>query len=545
MFAIDPDSDVREEAGQRALALGNWQEARRLFEQVLARRPSPVAQEGLGWAGWWLADADLTFASRESAFQLYRAAGDNAGAGRVATWLAADFREFRGEDSVGRGWLERAERLLADLPESADHGWLALIEADFALSAGSDLEVIMEYAAHATDLGRRLDLADIEAVGLSIGGLARVDRGEMEDGMRMLDEASAIALGEDLKQPISSCWALCCLISACDAVGDLDRASASCKSLREIADRWGGRQVVGICRSSYGRVLCTRGEWADAEKELTGAILDFEASRPAIAAHGLLRLGELRARQGRAQQARELFEQCGPAGAVGLGGLALDLGDAQGAAEYAERALRRLPEEARIERVPALELLAQAKASLGEHESSWRALEQLEQAASPYRTPYMRGRVHSARGHCAAADGQVDEARRSFEDAIDCFSESSAPYEEALARLGLAEALSVAGRAERAEAEAATAQATFARLGADRDVRRAGPLATAAGVEELTGRELEVLRLIAQGMSDVAIAEQLILSPHTVHRHVANIRVKLRLSSRAAAVAYAARQGLL
>jgi DNA-binding CsgD family transcriptional regulator len=72
--------------------------------------------------------------------------------------------------------------------------------------------------------------------------------------------------------------------------------------------------------------------------------------------------------------------------------------------------------------------------------------------------------------------------------------------------------------------------------------------AVAGGVEvdtDLSARELEVLRLVALGHSDREIAAQLVLSPHTVHRHVANIRTKLRLPSRAAAAAHAARLGLL
>ncbi|MEO8829034.1 alpha/beta fold hydrolase [Lapillicoccus sp.] len=66
-----------------------------------------------------------------------------------------------------------------------------------------------------------------------------------------------------------------------------------------------------------------------------------------------------------------------------------------------------------------------------------------------------------------------------------------------------------------------------------------------ADLASLTGRELEVLRLVATGLTDDDIAEGLVLSPHTVHRHVANIRTKLGLASRAAAAAAAARAGLV
>jgi DNA-binding NarL/FixJ family response regulator len=169
-------------------------------------------------------------------------------------------------------------------------------------------------------------------------------------------------------------------------------------------------------------------------------------------------------------------------------------------------------------------------------------------------TPYVRGRARLAAGLVAGARGDHEEARRACEDAVDLLTISAATYEAALARLELARALAELGRDGPAAAEARAAREAFAALGADRDVARAdavmrGDVAPGESerrsLGELTRRELEVLRLIAQGLSDAEIAERLVLSQHTVHRHVANVRVKLRLPSRAAAVAYAARAGLL
>ena len=151
----------------------------------------------------------------------------------------------------------------------------------------------------------------------------------------------------------------------------------------------------------------------------------------------------------------------------------------------------------------------------------------------------------------AFAQGETEEARRAFEDAVDSFAQASAPYDSAVARLGLARALATLGRDEAAAAEALTAREAFVALGASRDVERADePLAAAderasEATGELTTREVEILRLVAQGLSDAQIAERLVVSPHTVHRHVANVRAKLRLPSRAAAVAYASRANLL
>lgn len=536
-------------AGGQALSRGDWTDARGQFEGALEAEKSGEAWEGLGWAGWWLADEELTFRARQNAFRAYRDAGDPASAARVAAWIAADFREFRGEEAVGQGWLERARRLLANVPEGADHGWLAVIECDFALNVDGDPERAVTLASYAAELGRGLGVPDLEALGLALEGSALVLRGQVDEGMRRLDEASAIAAGEDLHLPVTPAWAFCCLIFACDGVGDFPRAAQWCDIMRRFSERWGGRQIMGVCRSAYGRVLATRGDWTAAEGELTAAVEDLQAARPGMASAGLVRLGELRARQGRSDEARALFEQAGAAGLVGLGELALDDGDAAGAVDAAERVLRQLHETDVLDRLPPLELLVRARADLDELEAARTAFAELTECCATVGTPYVLARSRLVAGELAVAGGHHDEARRAFEDAVDSFTAGSAPYDAAVSRLALAGALVALGRDERAASEVLAARETFERLGAARDLLRAEGAPRRAvmpeALGELTSRELEVLRLVAQGLSDPEIAERLVVSPHTVHRHVANVRSKLRLPSRAAAVAYASRAGLL
>jgi ATP/maltotriose-dependent transcriptional regulator MalT len=532
-------------AGREALARGEWERADELLRAALEQGDDAEAWEGIGWAAWWQADEAATFEARERAFRLYRETGEDAAAGRVATWLAADFREYRGEDGIGRGWLERAHRLLDPLAQTADYGWLALIDADFALNVEGDLDAVARLAQEAAEIGRDQAVPDLEAVGLSLEGQALVSQGKVDDGMRLLEEAAAIAGAEELRMPISAGWSLCCVLSACDGVGDFGRAEQWCEAIQRFTERWGGRQLVGVCRTSYGRILATRGEWSQAESELTAAIRDIDAARPGMAGTGLARLGELRARQGRPEEARELFERAGPAGLVGLGELALEEGDAAGAIDNAERVLRRLPEGTVIDRLPPLELAARGRIALGELDAAAGEVEAVERTATALGTAYVRGRADLLRAELAAARGEHDDARRACEDAIDCFAEASAVYEAARARARLARALTALGRAEQAGREAGSARATLEHLGARVEVARLEAGEPGDDDSELTPRELEVLRLVAQGRSDAEIAADLVLSPHTVHRHVANVRLKLRLPSRSAAVAYAAREGLL
>ena len=538
-------------AGNAALARSDWDEARRRFEVALTRGTSVAAWEGLSWATSWLGETDASLAAREQAFRAYRAAGDVGGASRMAGWLANDALHFRGDNAVAAGWLERGRSLLDGRPPSADYGWLLVIEGYFALEVAADPQTAAVKGAEAAALGAELAVPDLEALGIAIEGAALVVQGRVSEGLRRLDEAAAVSAGEEFELPISPAWALCILIAVCERVGDFARVVQWCDAMRAIGERLKGRHLIGVCRSAYGQVLACRGEWPAAEVELVAALGDLEAMRPGMAPDGRVRLGELRARQGRVDEARALFELALPhrPALLGLGALALEEGDALGAADVAERILRRIGHAAPIERVPALELLARAGAALGDLDRAEESLRELADIADRLGTAYLRGRGRLVAGEVAEARGDHEDARRSLEDALDLFAESAAPYEAALSRLALARTLEALGRADAADAEAERAHAAFAKLGATRDASRSAAIgrqhADSSRLTELTPREREVLTLVAQGCSDAEIAERLVVSPHTVHRHVANVRTKLRLPSRAAAVAYATREGLL
>ncbi len=550
----DPCAD-----GEAALARGAWEEAREHFEVAVAAEESARALEGLSWAVWWQGDAERTFANREGAYRAHRRAGDWRGAARMAVWLANDSLDFRGEDAVAAGWLERARRLLEGGPPCAEYGWLLIFDGYREVKGEGDTERAARLGREAAELGSRLGVPDLEAIGLALEGDALVTGGAVEEGMLRLDEAAALAAGEEFELALSPAFAQCILIGACEKVSDFGRVAQWCEAMREVGERLNGRHVIGVCRSSYGNVLTARGEWTAAELELTDALGALEETRPGLAPAGLVRLAALRARQGRREEARELFGRAlpYPLAHVGLGFLALEDGDGLAAAESAERSLRRIGAGAPLDRVPALELLVRARARQGELDQARAAFAELDRVIGGLGTPHLAGRGRLVSGELALAAGEAEEARRALEDAVDLFVEAASPYEAALGRLALARALARLGRREAAEAEVAAAGEAFAALGAAADAERAETLLGEIGdggaarpdggapLGELTPREQEVLRLVAQGMSDAEIAERLVVSPHTVHRHVANVRTKLRLPSRAAAVAYAAREGLI
>jgi RNA polymerase sigma factor (sigma-70 family) len=541
------------EAGWAELAEGSWDAARATFEAALEVEETPEAFEGLSWAAWWLDDADVVFHVREQAYRLYKRAGDAPAAARMATWLACDELDFRGAATVAGGWLRRAHRLLDVLEPGPDHGWLSFFDGYLAYAGGKTAEAT-ELGRRATELGRCFEVPDLEMLGLALEGATLVAQARVDEGMRCLDEATATALAGESAIPISGAWTCCFLVSSCVAVLDFERAREWCDRIAEFADRYGSRYMLAFCRAEYGAVHLWQGRWPDAETVLEAAVEDFLRSRPAWVGGALTGLAELRRRQGRAEEAISLLDQAGASSSAQLcrGRLALDRGDVGQAVELAERVLRQTPDHSRLGRAPALAQVVRARAARGELDEARADLEQLRELDRSIGTAPLRASADLAEGVLAAASGDHDRARTLLEDAADGFERSGAPFEAAVARVELASSLAGLGQAGEAGREAEAALGRLLELGAVVEAERArrirdacahadaGPVALA----ELTPREREVLRLLAEGLTNRQVAEQLVLSEHTVHRHVTNILRKLGLPSRTAAATYAVRAGI-
>jgi DNA-binding NarL/FixJ family response regulator len=519
--------------GWTELEQARWAEAAAAFRAALAVEETAAAHEGLSWAAWWLDDGDTVFAARERAFTLYRDAGNTEGAARMALWLAVDELDFRSSWAVASGWLQRAERLLEGVEPGAEHGWLAF-HAGFLAHASGETERAAELAVRASELGRRLGVPDLEMLGLALEGATLVACARVDEGMRRLDEATVRALEGGAANPMSGAWTFCFLVSACTAVLDYGRAAQWCDRIAEFAQRYGSRMMLAYCRAEYGAVHLWRGRWGDAEAMLEAAIEDFMRTRPGMVGGPLAGLAELRRRQGRAGDAERLCERVegSASGQLCLARMALDRGAAREAAELAERLLRKVPEHRRLSRAPGLELLVRARAAAGDLDGAAAALAALRDVERAVGTAPLRACADVAEAALAAARGDHDRARVLLEDAIDAYD--GAPFEAAQARLALASSLAALGRPEAAEREAAAARKRLRELGAP----GTPPL------PELTPREREVLALLAEGLTNRGIAERLVLSEHTVHRHVTSILRKLDLPSRTAAAGVAIRSGL-
>ena len=553
---VEPELEVTDplRAGREALRRGEWEQARAYFEAAHAQGERPEAMEALAMAAWWLDDGQLTIESRECAYRLYRKPGDAAGAARMAIWLGWDYLAFRGEPAVARGWLQRAHRLLAASEPVPEHGWLAIREGEFAFVLENDLAATRRWAGRARAIGSSLGVNDIELSALGLEGLALASEGQIADGIRQLDEASAAAIGGE----ISELWAVgrtCCyMITACERVRDFDRASQWCQRMLEFAERWRIRDLFAVCRAHYGAILVSRGTWEEADATFETAMQEFAGSRPGMAFEAVVRRGELRRRQGRLEEAAALFHQVEfhPYAQLGLAHVALDGGDAAQAAERTERFLSKLGPESRLQRGAGLELYARSLVALAEVERARSAVIELLDLLAVVGGDSLRASALAVEGVVAGAEGDLDAARLSMEDAIDLFQQIGAPFETARSRLDLAGVLAALGRKDAAAEQARVAQEALQGMQAGREAQRAAELMSELDATEpreaskvLTARELEVLKLIAQGLSNPEIAQRLVLSEHTVHRHLANILRKLDLSSRAAAAVWGARTGLV
>jgi LuxR family transcriptional regulator, maltose regulon positive regulatory protein len=550
-------------AGDAALLRGEWAAARSAFETSLEACETPEALEGLGLAAWWLDLADVVFDSRERAYRLFLASDDHESAARIATWLAWDCWAFRGETAVANGWLQRARRLLDGQIACAARAWLECREGALALLEDGDPDRAHAHAMEAVRVAKAVHNTDLEMLGRAVGGLALVASGAVAEGMRALDEVNAAVVGGELTDLVAIGLSCCYLIGACERVRDYDRALQWCTRLKAFCAKWGLRPLFAVCRTQYASICMWRGTWAEAEEELLAATDELAASRPAMTADGLVRLGELRRRQGRLVEAAGLFEQSEPHALASLGRaeLAFDAGDMRGAAEQTSRYLRRVMPHNRTDRAAGLDLLVRALVGADDLAGARTALAELHTVAMLVGTTPLRAAASMAAGCVAQGAGDSHEARRCLEDAVDLYRRSGAAYELARARIELARSLGSLGQIDAAAEEAQRAVDLLTELKAELEISRARTLIEALrrpeggdgarptgspdGRAGLTNRELDVLRLVAGGLNNQQIGEHLFVSEHTVHRHLANIFSKLSVSSRAAAVAQAARRGLL
>jgi len=501
----------------------------------------------LAEAAWWLGRLDACIEARELAYHRFDELGDHGRAGMCAVWLW-EHHAFRGHGAVAGAWLRRARRALENDPDCVPHGALLLRETE-TLHGRGELGPALELARHVIALARRLGSTDLEAEALQTVGRLLIEQGDVDEGMGHLDEAMLLAV-EGRLGPYSTGKVYCSLISACEEVGDYDRAA----EWTEATDRWAKRHPFaifpGICRVHRAIVLKRRGSLADAEREAARACEELLHSRPVTSAAAWAEVGDICRRLGELDRAEAAFARAQALNASPCAALAL-LRLAQGQVEAARTIITGCLGGASnpLGRAGFLSTVVHVSVAAGDLEAAGAALSELEEIVATFDLPELRASMLATRGRLALASGNAPGARANLQEALEQWRALGVPYEEATVGTLLGQALHACGEDAASTAAFLSASALFARIGAHVDARLVGGIPPVdvrpvlpAG---LTQREVEVLRLVATGRTNNEIAADLYLSAKTVSRHVSNIFTKMGVTSRAAATGFAFEHGLV
>ena len=533
------------ERAARALRARRWEEAREAFELALRDGESAEALDGLGETLWWLGDPRASVRLRERAFAAFLRAGDRVAALRAAVSVCLTYRADFGNPAAARGWARRAARLADGDGDALAAGWARLLRAGEA----EDARGAAELAAEALAAARARGDPDLELCALSELGRASVAAGDAEVGFELLDEAMAGVLAGEWTNPETAVFASCHMLGACAADGDVARAAQWCAVADRLSDELGCPFLYVFCRTQHGGLLAAAGRWDDGEAELRAGRRAAAGTYPAMHAQATARLALLLVRRGRPEEAEELLSTLDQrqAAAQADAELLLARSAPAEAAALLGRHLGGAP--ARPASAPLHALRVRALLASGDADAAAVAADRLVRLAAAPEWARAAPWAELAAGLVAQARGEGDAAARALARAADGLAALGLPFESALARLALAEALAAA-EPRLAVAEGRTALAALERLGASAHADAAAALLRSLGAPgrparrtggPLTRREGQVLELLGLGLSNPEIAERLVISRKTAAHHVSSVLAKLGLRNRAEAVAYAAR----
>jgi DNA-binding NarL/FixJ family response regulator len=536
--------------GRALSARSAWRAASEALSRADEQAPLGAADlELLARAAYMLGRDDAYVQALTRAHRAHLDGGDPRAAVRCAFWIGHSML-FRGDRPRAEGWFARARRLLDDAPaECAERGWL-LIPVWLAQMAAGDWEAGHDTAAEAAAIGERFGDADLLWLARDEQGRALLGGGRLRDGLRLVDEALIAATSGELS-PVVTGILLCNTIAFCQRALELERAWAWTEALT----RWceGQPEMVahnGLCTVHRAEALQMRGAWGEAMEEAGRAVELSDRGvlnrRARGAAH--YRQGEIHRLRGEPAAAERAYREASRHGREpqpGLALLRLARGDRQAAAATIRRAVAETVDP--LGRAALLPAYVEIMLESGDLEAARTACRQLEDIAVCRGGEVLGALAADAAGAVMLVEDDPAGALPALRRAAAAWQELGAVHELARTRVLVALACRALGDEDTASLELHVAREVLDRLGARPDVARVDRLGAAApgpGAHGLTARELEVLRLVASGKSNRQIAEALVLSEHTVARHLQNILAKLGVASRTAAGAFAFEHGL-
>jgi DNA-binding CsgD family transcriptional regulator len=526
-----------------------WADAYQAF--LLADQEIPLEAEDvelLALAAYLVGRDDEYLKTLERAYNAYLNAGQCDRAVRCAFWLG--FRLLmRGEIGRASGWFARAQRLLErDTRECAERGYLLLPTVGLGL-AFSDCEPAYAAAAEAEAIGERCGDLDLIACARMEQGRIRLRQGQVEAGLAHLDETMVAVISGELS-PLVTGLMYCSVIASCQQVYAFDRTREWTVALTQWCE--GQPDMVafaGACQVHRAEIMQLLGTWPEAIEEARRACLRSQGVDRRAAAAALYQQAEVQRLKGEFVAAEEAYRGASELGLEPQPGLAL-LRLAQERTDAAATAIRRVAgtTTGRLKRMSLLPAYIEIMLATGDVPDARNACRELEEIARSLDTGVPGAIAAEACGAVDLAEGNAQAALGSLRRAFEVWQRIGAPYAAARVRVLIGLACHALGDEDGASLEIDAAQSTFERLGAAPDLARIDSLikgAASGHAHGLTPRELQVLRLVAAGDTNKAIAAELCLSARTIERHLSNIFTKLDLSTRAAATAWAYEHDLI
>ena len=539
---MEATSDLQQ--GRESYGASAWANA---YEALsLADRAAPLAPDDLellATSAYMLGREDEWMQILERACQRHSDAGAVLRAARCAFWIGTHLA-IRGDMGPASGWLGRAQRLLErEEGECVEQGYM-LLPVAFQHEAAGDYEGAAATAGAAAEIGERFGDTDLFALAVHAQGEILLRDGHVREGLGLLDEAMVAVTAREVS-PIVAGIVYCGVILACEEIYEVRRAHEWTAALTRWCEQQPGLLAfTGRCLVHRAQIMQLHGAWLDALEEARRAGKRFEeAMNRAAAAKACYLQGEVHRLRGEFGQAEVDYREASQLGLEPQPGWAL-LRLAQGKAAAAAAAIRRALGETteRARRAGLLPAYVEIMLSAGDVDEAGDACRELAELAADYESGLLEASAAQARGAVEFAAGNPAAALVSLRQAWQAWQELEAPYEAARTRVLVARACRALGDEDAFALELDAARSAFEQLGAGPDVAALDVFAgagEAGAAHGLSPRELQVLRLVASGKSNREIAAALVISEHTVARHVQNIFTKLGVPSRTAAGAFA------